>query len=327
MIPDIKKSNISITTKHTQGYDEKRCIEALWLIYNFIKENNFINDNSDQKLRELYSIGVLGDLITDGSLALTVDYQKKDTKVGAYFTSPKNLFSLEKYGFSITDLKLADITKQKNKLSKKDVLQFRFSYLKNDNLLLGLKLFATACSKFRGEPFFVGDIRIMFIDAPKNYSPPVEEIFYVLSEDQRHIANMIHNKLEALGCTRNVTEYFHPKTKNKPFTTIYTHIGFWFFDGVPEGKGLVLKLNLRNIGGYADYLSECKDSIQQSVLNTTDCSGCKKACAGIRFQFNNKKYVKCPWHIFRFNDLSEQAVGNYIKLLELEDCELRKKLH
>ncbi len=317
MIPDIKKSDISIDEKYVKGFDKERCAKALWLCYNFIKENS-------TEIEGLYSICALGEFINDDLSALKIDYQRKDTKIGAFLPSPKKLFLLEKLGFSFTELQLVDANKPKSKLTGKDILELRFSYSNNTELLFGLKLFATACGKFKGTPFGTGDIRIMFKDAPKKYSPPIEEIFYELPKEQRQSADIIHEKLEALGCTRNMTEYFHPKTKSKPFATIYTHIGFWFFEDVPDGPGLALKLNLRNIGNYVEYLSECTESIRESVLKTPNCNGCKKACGGVRFQFDNVKYAKCPWYVFRFNDFSEKAVENYIQLIEFEDNELRK---
>lgn len=317
VIPDIQKSDISIAAKYTQGFEERRCIDALWLIHRFIK------DHPDAELRELYSLGNLGSLARDDAPALTVDYRKIDTNAGAFFSGRKKLLALETAGFAITDLQLADPGKPKHRWTKKDILQFRFSYPENPELLLGLKLFATACGKFRGKPFYAGDIRIMFADAPGTYAPPIDEIFRALPEEQRRIAHLIHRKLEALGCRRNVTEYCHPKTRNKPFATIFTHIEFWFFPGVPEGPGLALKLNLRHIGGYADYLAECTEAIRQSVLNTPECSGCKTACGGVRFHDRDRSYAKCPWYVFRFNDVSDQAVVNYLRLIELEDQALR----
>ncbi len=316
MIPDIKRGDVSIDEKYIEGFDKERSIEALWLIYSFIKENN-------AEIEGLYSIGALGEFIGDDLSALVIDYQKKDTKTSAFLPSPKKLFLLEKLGFSITELQLVDADKPKNKLTGKDILQFKFSYLKNSELLLGLKLFATACGKFKGAPFGTSDIRIMFENAPKKYSPPIEEILYILPKEQRQAAAIIHNKLEELGCTRNMTEYFHPKTKNKPFATIYTHIGFWFFEDIPDGTGFALKLNLRNIGKYVNYLSDCTDSVRESILKTTDCYGCKKACGGVKFEFENKKYAKCPGYVFRFSDFSQQAINDYLKLIEFEDVELR----
>ena len=86
---------------------------------------------------------------------------------------------------------------------------------------------------------------------------------------------------------------------------------------------LTFKFNLRNIGKYADCLSGCIEPVRQSIIQTTDCYGCEKACGGIQFQFDSTQYAKCPWYAFKFHDLSEKAVENYISLIESEDYELR----
>lgn len=39
---------------------------------------------------------------------------------------------------------------------------------------------------------------------------------------------------------------------------------------------------------------------------------------GVIFTYQGSTYAKCVTHIFRFHDLSEKAVENYVKLLELE---------
>lgn len=326
MVPDIKKEDISIALKYTREYDEARCVEALWSIYNLLKSFK------TEGLHCLYSIGVLGEFENGDLSYLSVDYQKKDVKKSAWFSSPKGLFSLEKNGFYIFDLELKDCNKPKNKLTQKDIISFKFSYpggMGDDNLLLGLKLFALACGSIKGDPFNVGDIRVMYKDAPKMYAPPVEEIFYTLTENEKQAAYKIHEKLESLGCARNLERehtmrYYHLKAKNKPLATIYPITQFWFFNPEqknaeePEGKELAIKLNLRNIGAYASCLSECTSKIQQAIINTADCYSCKKACGGVQFEFNGIKYAKCPWYVFRFNDFTEHAVDNYINLLELE---------
>lgn len=324
IVPTIKQDDITISEKYTQGYDEARCVKALWLVYNVIKD---IVPCKGKGLVCLYSTGVFGRFENDDLSALTVDYQKKDVKARAWFSKPAYLFDLENYGFSVFDLELIDDSKAKNKLTKKDIIQFRISYKQNNDLLLGLKLFAAACSKISGDPFYVGDIRIMFKGVAKMYAPPVDEVFYTLDADQKQTAIKLHEKLESIGCKRNLErdymmKYFHPKIKGKPFATIYPVTQFWFFGPEQEGRELSIKLNLRNIGKYADYLTECTETVRKSILNTQDCYGCKKSCGGIQFTYNGERYAKCPWYIFWFNDFSDKAVENYMRLVQLENNQL-----
>ena len=311
-IPCIEKNDISISEKYTQGYDETRCEAALWEIYNFIKNNN-------SRLGCLYSIGILGKFEEDLS-SVYVDYKSKDTKARAWFSNPKNLFSLEDNGFYICEMELMTPTKPKNKLTGKDVLNFRVSFPQNNDLLLGLKLFSSVCGKLGGIPFDKADIRIMYKNASKLYAPPLNEVYYFLHDEHTALVRKFNSKLEEVGCERNLereymTRYIHPKSKGKTFATIYA---------IKRGSEneIELKLNLRNISKYTSYLDECTDSIKRSVIETEECHNCKKACDGVSFKYNKIEYCKCPWHIFRFKDFSEQAIHNYAKLIELEDSEL-----
>jgi hypothetical protein len=79
------------------------------------------------------------------------------------------------------------------------------------------------------------------------------------------------------------------------------------------GRKVEFKFNLRNIKKYTYYLSECTESIRNAIIKAENCHGCEKACGGILFEFDGIKYCKCPWHVFRFWDLSEKAVKNYAK--------------
>jgi len=311
----IDKNDISISDKFTQGYDEARCVEALYILYDFLREFMKTEDASC-----LYSIGILGIFEADFSSAV-VDYHAKDTKARAWFSNPKSLFALEKYGFVISEIKVIDENKPKNKWTGKDVLQFRIAYPQNNDLLLGLKLFTTVCGKMGGIPFYKADIRIMYKNAPKHYAPPLNEVYEFLTEKEAELVGMFNTKLEEIGCARNLerdymTKYIHPKNKGKTFATIYTI--------ERNGKNEIeLKLNLRNIGKYTDCLNNCIKTVITSILTTEECHNCKTACGGVFFEYDCKRYKKCPWHIFRFNNFTEQAIQNYIQLIELEDKELR----
>lgn len=122
-----------------------------------------------------------------------------------------------------------------------------------------------------------------------------------------------------------MTRYIHPKSKGKTFATIYAaeHL-YWVSPEFSDQHKLTFKFNLRNIGKYSDYLSECTESIQKTVQETFDCYMCGRNCSAV-FDFQGKTYSKCSWNIFRFSDFSEKALENYIKLLELENQALQNK--
>ena len=101
----------------------------------------------------------------------------------------------------------------------------------------------------------------------------------------------------------------------------------WFLSESEKEQKVVIKLNLRNIGKYADYLDECTEAIQKSICNADSCGladsntgkcGNGQSCGGIAFSHHDKTYVKCTRYFCMFKDLSEQAIKNYIHLLELE---------
>lgn len=328
-VPEIAYEDITIADSHSLGYDTALCVEGLYAIHDLIKmiqnaDNAFLEPQ--KVLNALYCIGVFGRFGGDDLTVLDVDGQSKDKKAHAFFPAAKYLFALEEAGFLIFDMELAGMAKPKNKLAMKDILSFKVSFPRNKTLLLGLKVFAAACSKIVGDPFYVGDIRVVYKGASKMYAPPIDEVFYRLTEEQKDIMTAIHEKLERLGCERNlereyIMRYIHPKAKGKTFATIYTVNQAWLSVS-GEKTDVNLKLNLRHIGHYVDYLYKCSESIQRCVERAENCGGCEKACGGVSFEFRGVKYCKCPWHIFRFNDFSKQAMDNYIKLIDLEDKEL-----
>lgn len=326
MIPQIAKQDITINEKLRMGFANKDCIEGLWSICNLIGRIARLKGDKPETpkiLSYLYCIGYFGCFENDDFTVLSVDAGKKDVKAGAFFPKPTYLFELEEFGFKIFDLELADEDKPRNKLTIKDVLRFRISFKGDEYALLGLKLFAEACGKITGDPFDVGDIRVMFEGASRLYAPPVDEIFYVLEDAQKKIFLPVHERLTELGCERNLERaymmrYVHPKSKGKTFATMYLVYQPWFSVS-GEKVEYQIKLNLRNIAAYTDYLKQCTRSIQKAVKYTADCGGCKKACGGVSFEFDGKYYVKCPTHIFRFSDFSDRALENYLALINLEN--------
>jgi len=313
IIPDIKREDV--------------IIDGLWEIYNKIKTIVTTHDEHYKVLNALYCVGIFGEFTGDNPAVLHVDGQRKDKKARAFFPAAKYLFALETFGFRIFDLVLTDSDKPRNRLAMKDILHFKISFPDNESMLMGLKTFASACGKIVGDPFFSADIRVAFDGAPKLYAPPIDEVFRHLTDGERTILTAIHEKLSSLGCTRNLEReymmrYIHPKAKGKTFATIYLVNQAWLSVS-GEITDINLKFNLRHIGDYIEYLDECTDSIKRSVKNAENCGVCKKACGGVSFEFEDVKYCKCPWHIFRFNDFSGQAMENYIKLIDLESSELK----
>lgn len=338
-IPEINYDDIFFADKYLDGYRKERCKDGIWSIYNVIKKiisdysnelplhySNSDKDNGYIKVLEcLYMIGVNAEY-EDKAMSLLIYTGKTNKKFKSGMPNTKYLFQLEKYGFIISNLVTQKKDTPRKKLAVKDITQFCLSYNGGDfsDVIFGLKLFSNICMKQTGDCFYSADIRIAFTNAPKLYAPPAEEIFYFLPKDQKNSAYAIHNKLEELGCIPNLereymTRYLHPKTKGKTFATIYASENLYFLPlEIQTLQKVVFKLNLRNIGKYSDYLTECTEKIRESVLGTENCYSCKKKCGGVVFSYQSKTYVKCPWHIFRFFDLSKEAVENYIKLLDLE---------
>lgn len=328
-IPDIQYEEINLPLR-----DPAVTADCLWDIYCVIKKVVDGHDAYDGECRRvveyLYAIGVNG-MFEDEHCRTLVVNGITNPKWKRAFPALKYLFELEQYGFQIHHIVTGSGESSRKKMKIKDVLQFRITYVESDYLsvMRGLKLFADACFQIKGDPFYSADIRILFSGHSGKYVPPIEETFSALPEEQKKAALMIHEKLEALGCSRNLEReymlrYVHPKNKGKTFATIYCKNQFWFPD-FDNGQDLSFKFNLRHIQEYTDYLEQCTEPIQLSVIHTAPCYGCDKHCGGIRFTFRNVDYVKCPSHIFRFTDLSPESVDQYLHLLDLEHQFLAKQ--
>jgi hypothetical protein len=340
-IPTIKRGDITVKTEFAQGIDKAKCADGLWEVYNLTKATAAYSKKGIkpyQLLNAMYYIGLMGTFDDDNHsrgedhsrgeelAVLHVRGQAKDTKARAFFPTAKNLFELENLGFRIFDLELNCESKPKNKIGTKDISAFKIAFDGKESLIVGLKVFAYACSKILGDPFLFADIRVAYEGASKLYAPPIDEVFHHLTDDEKRVMTAIHDKLTSLGCERNLEReymmrYTHPKAKSKTFATIYLINQAWLaISG--ECEDLNLKLNLRHIGEYTDYLSECTDSIRRSVESAENCGYCVKKCGGVSFELDGKQYRKCPWHIFRFNDFTDQAMANYVKLIDLESAAL-----
>lgn len=333
--PGIKFDDIIIAETHLGGYDYERCKNGLWSIHNVIKR--IISDSADSGAKLLECLHMIGAnaAFADNAKSSLVYSGKTNKKYKRNMPSAKYLFRLEEYGFVFSEIETTQKDTVRSKLSVKNIQRFTLSYNSaghsecDCDCIFGLKLFSDICMTQSGDCFYAGDIRVAFASAPKLYAPPVDEVFYFLPAEQQITVYAIHNKLEELGCARNLereymTKYFHPKGKRQVFATIFAAEDLYFLPESEKWRKLTFKFNLRNINSYAGYLAECIDSIIKSVTTeTTDCYGCKKACGGIKFSFGGANYAKCPVDAFRFYDLSEKAVKNYIKLLEFEDREIR----
>ena len=135
-----------------------------------------------------------------------------------------------------------------------------------------------------------------------------------------------------MGCVRelegeNAVKYKHAKHKGQVVATIWAGDRLWFLPESEKEQKVIFKINLRNIGKYTDYLNECTEMVRKSIIETNFCDladsktgkcGNGQKCGGVIFNYQNKTYVKCTRYFCMFKDLSEQAVKNYIKLLELE---------
>lgn len=326
-VPEIQYSDITISEQYINEFNHDRCANGLWSIYNVIKKIIFnCNDDTDYKrvLECLYMIGANG-TFEDHDSSLLVYRGRTNKKYRRNMPAAKYLFQLEKYGF-VFDILTSDTDTPGKNLAIRDITQLKLSYHDNgfSNVIFGLKFFSDICVEQSGDCFYTGDIRVAFAGMPRLYAPPVEEIFYFLPDDQKKLAYAVHNKLDELQCLRNLEReymmrYMHPKKRAQTFATIYAAEHLWFLPDSEIRQKLSFKLNLRNIGEYADYLYQCTEAIQQAVIDTPDCYGCKKACGGIAFAYKGKTYTKCAWYIFRFGDLSEKAGANYIRLIELEN--------
>lgn len=328
-IPDIQYDDINIPT--SSDVSPLLTVDCLWDIYCVLKKvNGLCVDENRRVVEYLYAIGVNGTFVDEKCDALIVT-GITNPKYKRGFPAAKYLFELEKYGFKIYNLETKSGESNRKKIKTKDIIKYCITYIENDfpNTMRGLKLFSDACFKLKGDPFFSADIRILYTGTKsKRYEPPIEDIISVLPKAEQNAALIIHKKLEELNCTRNLEReymlrYTHPNKKSQTFATIYLKNQFWFPD-YGNGQELSIKLNLRHIDKYTDYLEMCTEPIQQAVINTAPCYGCNKHCGGIQFTFKGKKYVKCPSHIFRFVDISDQSIDNYINLLDMESKCLEK---
>ena len=341
LISEIKFDEITIAEKHTNGYNYEHCKSGLWSIYNVIKR---IMNASHPRVSEcLLMIGANAVFENDDLISLVYN-GKTNKKYRRNMPAAQYLFELEKYGFALNGIVLSSKEESKNKLSIKDINQFSISYNSGDfnDVIFGLKLFSDVCVK-QASPlacFLAGDIRVAFSDAHKSYAPPADELFCFLPEAQKKAAFAIHNKLEELGCTRelegeNAVKYKRaknkgPKNKGLVFATIWAGKRLWFLPESEKEQKVVFKFNLRNIGKYADYLKKCTELVRKSILEADDCwladsktgkCGNGQNCGGVGFEYNEKTYIKCTRYFCMFKDLSERAVENYIELIELEDRE------
>ena len=335
LIPEIKFDDVNVAEKHTSGCNYERCKTGLWSIYNVIKK--IANHSCPRQVTEcLLMIGANAKFENDGMMSLVYS-GKTSKKYKRGMPTAQYLFELEKFGFVFYDIAISKEETSKNKLSIKDLKQFSILYNSSDftDVICGLKLFSDICVK-QSSPlscFLAGDIRTASSDAHKSYAPPAEELFFPLPEEQKKAALAIHEKLEEMRCVRelegeNAVKYKHTKHKGQVIATIWAGERLWFLPESEKVQKVVFKFNLRNIGKYTDYLNECTEAVRKSILESNICSlaesktdrcGDGRSCGGVVFIYKEKTHIKCTRYFCMFKDLSERAIENYAKLIDLED--------
>ncbi len=333
----ITREEIQISPAFSALYPSLKA-EHLWDIYRALQKivtgYEAYTDECRRVIEFLYAIGANGTWKNEACDALLVT-GITNPKWKRPFPATKFLFALENFGFTIDSIVTVSgesvPAESKKKLKTKDIGQFRIRYTEPDlpHVMLGLKTFAEVCVQIKGDPFYAADVRVLNGDSTKKYMAPIQEIFSILPEEQKNAACMLHKKLEALGCRHNLEReymlrYDHPKGKGKNFATIYLKNQFWFPEA-GNGQDLSFKLNLRHIGEYIPLLEQCTPYIQNTVIGTTACYGCNKQCGGISFRFQGNMHVKCPTYIFRFTDIGEQSMADYMRLLDAENAYLTGK--
>jgi len=341
LIPKINIDDITVAEKYIGGYGHERCKVGLWSIYNIIKK---IAENSCPRhvTESLLTIGINAKFENDDMTSLVYS-GRTSKKYRRGMPSSYYLFELEKFGFIIYDIVTSKEETNRNKLPIKDIKQFSISYTSSDfsDVIFGLKLFSAICEKLSSPLacFLAGDIRVAYVDSPQFYVPPVDELLHILSEEQKKAALAIHNKLEEMGCVRELegesaVKYKHTKHKGQVVATMWVGERLWFLPESEKEQKVVFKFNLRNIGQYAEYLDECTESIRKSIFATDNCGHNKKTdrcengqrnCDGVIFGYQGKKYKKCTRYFCTFKDLSERAIDNYLKLIELENQTMQNK--
>jgi len=333
LIPNIEIDDITIAEKHTSGFNLERCEIGLWSIYNVIKK--IANNACPRQVTEcLLMIGANAKFENNGMMSLVYS-GKTSKKYKRGMPGAQYLFELENFGFVFYNIDtLEEGTPNKRKLSVKNIKQFYVSYNLGDfrDVIFGLKLFSDICIK-QSSPlscFLAGDIRVAFEDAPKLYAPPADELFYPLPNEQKKAAFVIHDKLVAMGCVRELEGEHAVKYKHKGqmIATIWAGERIWFLPEIEQKQKLVFKFNLCNIGQYTAYLDECTEEIRKSIVGVDNCGHNKKNercangqknCDGVIFEYQGKKYKKCTRYFCIFKDLSEQAIFNYVMLITLEN--------
>ena len=337
MVIDIE--TLTIKDDYTLGYEHSKIIAGLKKLSALFSEIGKITTPvlTDKRMTSLiFYIGILSNF-KNGALHVDCKMLAKRYRMKVPSPGITDINFLPKFGFRVDTLRFMDkIDGKKGKIY--ELAEFILSH-EDMEILIAIKVFATACTLGGQDYFSQLDFRLLAIDAPNPYKPPADEITPkirmkdIISEDRFNIINEADKKF-ILAFDAVMLEHGRGLETNGLYKGyMWGRFMFVYYKlGVNAKKvaariyvredNIVLRLYFSNIDKHRAYIenapSHIKGVFTSAHGNCDHCGGkdhegsCKHRKT---YTIEGNIYEKCDGTVFEFWQPTMQKLPDYVALL------------
>ena len=136
--------------------------------------------------------------------------------------------------------------------------------------------------------------------------------FNILPKEEYEIAKMLYQMGVSLGC--KIVFKTRPNGYRVTFNKQRNRKALFWME--VSGNSLLVKANLLHIDNYGEKMSECSDTIKQSITATKECENCHPCCGSLHLSYHidNIAYTPC---YFKGHYFSQMGKADWTMLKDL----------
>jgi|GEM_PF-328858 hypothetical protein len=338
MIIDIK--SLKIKDEYALGFEHSEIISGLEKLPALFAEIGEIKTPvlTDKRMTSLiFYMGIFSEL-KDGALHIDCKTLAKRYRMKVPSPGVTDIVFLREVGFKIDALRFID------KIAGKDgkiyeLTEFAVSH-KDIEILIAIKVFATACTLDGHDYFCALDFRLLSVTAPKPYKLPADEITPkiqmkdILSEDRFNIISETDKKFILAFDAAMFDRDWGLETNGHYKGYMWGRFMFIYYKLGVRAKqvaarfyvredNIVLRLYFSGIDKHRAYIENAPPHIKDVFTGTHgDCEHCKdtehkNSCKHRKiYTIEETVYEKCDGTVFEFWQPTIQKLPDYMALLD-----------
>lgn len=260
----------------------------------------------------LYNLGQAGEFI-GGDLVVDLEKYKRFSKLKAVPNATMMLNQLPKFGFELTGVN--------GKGFDKGASVLRIAYPDNPDVMAALKAYSMTVSPEKHENtfricinFYLFHYRLFSTHTGEAPGQDLSDFMQVIGAGNRPFFAAFHQRMVNQGYDARFDASYDWKVdyyKNNKYSYHFCQL---------DQDDFLLRLKLNNVRAYTDFLESCPERVQETFLHTSPCLRCREVCSmRIEYAFRGTHHETCICGVFQFHFPKAEEIGDYLKLIELED--------